>query len=545
MLAVGAARVAHAQVQPQAFVGISDSAHTNPNTAVGGPQPVSADVSETLGGCTGSGDATAGVGLPSASFLIDSVSATDACDAQAAQSGIDEVVSTADGIRLYKVKGPGAIPPFGATVSEHLHGIMTTTVNLPVFAGGPADKATLASSVALFGGASGQLAFSDSAGDGIGGGPPVSPFFDNQGTASAAIYSIDHTFTQDATSFGGAPAYVLGIRFHLSCDASYRSPLGALREAGSPSCDFDLGDSSASLAATDASVVFEPVAPVRRTLPRSVAYLSPAIGPIETFAGTPGIPSTASGSGDLGQGAAGDGSATADLPPLPALVDTTGAASHVDQSAITADANATVSSEGQGAASLVYRATFLNGAQRSDYPSGIPVTLQVPTANSMLSATKGLDPGIVEHASFEITADVQGFPVFHFVTLSVGSSNEDPPGLSGDLSSACQDASTATTQACVLAGALVDEPLAIFPNAADNIVLTLQTDCATSLTHPSGPLPAAHVACDASHTVTADLISRDANIALTPVPEAGLGASLLAVGLSIRLLAWRAHRKAN
>jgi len=67
---------------------------------------------------------------------------------------------------------------------------------------------------------------------------------------------------------------------------------------------------------------------------------------------------------------------------------------------------------------------------------------------------------------------------------------------------------------------LDESPVPIIPDAHDEIVLTVQTDCSTSLAHPSGPLPEAHPACDASHTVVAALESVDANAVLTPVPEA-------------------------
>ena len=69
--------------------------------------------------------------------------------------------------------------------------------------------------------------------------------------------------------------------------------------------------------------------------------------------------------------------------------------------------------------------------------------------------------------------------------------------------------STQIAQVCAIAGSLRDEEIAVLPDDHGDVVLTVQTDCATGLTHPSGSLPAVHESCDASHTVVADLISRD------------------------------------
>lgn len=361
----------------------------------------------------------------------------------------------------------------------------------------------------------------------------------DQTSGTTARFAIDHTFQTDFTLLG----WVAMVRSHLFCEANTKGQYSLVATfLADASCEVDSGDTSAYLGSSSPSVVLEPVPPLRATRPRSAAYLSPAAGPIEAFLGASTIPSIASRSGDLGQGATGDGSASADLPQMPELVDTTGAASHVDQSAVTANASATVASEGMGAASLLYRVDFLNGATMSDYPQGLPVTLQVPSVRAMLSASKGLDPSIVQHVSLQITLDVQGAPFFHFVTLSLGSSNEDPPGVSGDLGFLCVDASTPTAQVCMLSGSPNDEPLGIRPDDHADVVVTVQTDCATSLAHPSGPLPAAHLACDASHTVTAKLVSRDANVQLTPVPEPGAGALAIACLGPLAALAGRRKR---
>jgi len=544
LCAVGIVPIARGQGQPNAEVAISDTAGLFPFSKVGGPQPLDAFLSEPLGGCVGSGEATAGVGLPSAPILIDAVSAANSCVAlPTAADGTTQADDSANGILVYMVKGPAALAgPFHATLSEHLHGTLSTSKGIqPDVLGGPNTGADLTAYAEVGHGISGnRLSVGGSARDGGGFGVvPAEPPFVDQSTATQAIYGIDDIFTQDVTS--GPVAY---LYFHLQCTAFYSFPRFADRPAASPSCVFDYGDSAASLAARDSGVIFERVAPLRRTVPRSAAYLSPAAGPIETFPGTAGVPSTASGSGDLGQGATGDSSAAADLPLATSeIVDTTGAASHVDQSAVTADAGATVTSEGQGAASLRYHVTFLNGAMPSSYPNGFPLRVEVPTVSATLTATKGLDPSIVEHVSFQIAIDVQGAPFFHFVTLSLGSSDEDPPGLSGDLVPLCFDGSTPADQICLMASSFADPPLNaaplnVLPDARGDLALTVQTDCATALTHPSGPLPAAHLACDASHTVTAKLVSTDANVLLSAVPEPDSGAlavaSVVALGAVAR-----------
>jgi len=547
-LAAFVAPVAHAQVQPKAAVAIFDSARMTHAATTTGAQPLDTAMDFSLGGCTASAHAAAGVGTPFATALTDSVRATNQCgDAQPAMSGTSDADAGADGVLVYKVKGPGAVaPPFAATLSEHLHGTLSTTSGLANYFGAPTDHAILTAIVYQTPSASsGSYEVSASASDGAGGpqfypSTDIAPFFDSgQSTATSMVYAIDHVLQQPESLTG----YVETVRFRLECEAPYDWQVFGVRTAAASGCDFDSGDTSVSLDSDAASVVFERVAPVKATTPRSAAYLSPAAAPLQTFPGTPGIPTTASGSGDLGQGASGGGSASADLPLASMeLLDSTGAASQIDQSAVTADTGATVATEGQGAASLLYHVTFLNGATLNDYSQqGLPLSVQVPSVNATLSATKGLDPSIVEQASFEITIDAQGAPLFHFVTLELGSSNESPPGLSGDLRSQCFDASTATAQVCAISTSLNDQALGILPDPDGNVVLTVQTDCATSLAHPSGPLLAAHVACDAGHTVTAKLISRDANVVLTAVPEPDASALAIAAAGALAALRKRAR----
>ena len=526
-----------AQRQPQAGVAITDSSALDPISIVGHSQPVETTGMEALGGCVATGHAIAGAGLPSATALIGSVHASDPCsELQTAPSGVSDVGTSADGVRIYLVKGPAAVaPPFTATLSEHLHGTLSTTKGLANYFGAPTTRAGLVANVDLTAGASHTtFYFSDSASDGAGGTqPPASPFFLDQSAGSTATYAIDHTLTSDESLPG---AYVWNVHFHLECDVDSSWALFGPRPAGAPDCNFDSGDTSVSLAAVDPSVIFEPVTPVKPTAPRSAAYLSPVSGPIQAFLGTGTAPTTiASGPQDLGDGATGDGAASGDVPVVALdLLDTTGAASHVDQSAVVANGSGTVVSEGRGAVSLRYHATLLNGLVLADYPSGLPLSIQYPTVDATLAETKSLDPGIVEHASLQVTADVQGAPFFHFVTMSLGASNEDPPGVTGDLRTLCQDHSTGATQSCTV-GQLQDDIVSARPDENGDLVLTVQTDCATGLTHPQGPLPAAHLACDASHTVAAKLVSRDANVLLTALPEpSGLPfAALAALGLVV------------
>lgn len=281
-------------------------------------------------------------------------------------------------------------------------------------------------------------------------------------------------------------------------------------------CDFDRGE--AYLESTAPSVILERIAPLKPTTPRSAAYLSPASGPIQTFPGSPGVPSSASGAGDLGQGATGDAQASIDLP----LVNTettirTRAAAQINQAAINANANATVVSEGQSAASLVYHVNPGPGY------NGWGNASIVYTTDFTLSVTKGLDPSIVESSSFAVTSDLEGVPFYHFKTLSIGDGNEDPPGLSGNILFPCTDQSTATTQACQITNIPQDTINGVYPDAKGNLVLTVQSDCTARLVHPSGPVAAAHPACDASHKLTAKLISNSASATLTLVPEPEAG----------------------
>ena len=149
--------------------------------------------STCLAGCTATGDAAAGLGLPAASTLVDAVSATDACSALApATDGVTEINASADGHLIYLVKGPGAVPPFDATLSANLHGTLTTTKGLPIFFGSPFTQAEVISTVDFTSGAP-VFSFSDSVSDGGGFSPPMSPFFVDQSTASQAIFAIDPT----------------------------------------------------------------------------------------------------------------------------------------------------------------------------------------------------------------------------------------------------------------------------------------------------------------------------------------------------------------
>ena len=119
-----------------------------------------------------------------------------------------------------------------------------------------------------------------------------------------------------------------------------------------------------------------------------------------------------------------------------------------------------------------------------------------------------------------MNVDLNGTPFYHFMTLSAGTSSEDPPGLSGNIGTfACIDQSTPTTQACQFTNIPQDNFSVATPDAHGNLVLTVQSDCTARLAHPSGAVAAAHPSCDATHTITATLVSNSATATLTAVPE--------------------------
>ena len=468
--------------------------------------------------CSGTASGAAGIGLPADSSVSLGANAFATCLTEVSFGDNFHTESISNAGLLYKIKGPGAVS--GGThlaLVARLHGTLSAGTD---FGTVPNNGTSMAQIAFTANGAPGIIG-SNSLGStnqlltAFGNAPQLTgdlaSSFVDQSTSSTAIFAIDDSLETDFTTSG----WLASVSYRLDCQAKTTQPALAIPNQ-TASCDFGFGDTEVSLESLDPSAVLEHVAPLRPTTPRSAVYLSPATGPIETFPGTPGLPSTVTADGSLGQGATGGGDASAGLPMVnQATVVETKASSHVDQSAFAANANATVVSEGQGATSLRYHITRLNGF--SD-PT-IPFLVMYPSVNASLSATKGLDPSIVEHSSFELSVNVDGIQFFHFATLSLGSSNEDPPGLSGNLANLCNDQSTATTQSCAITQIGGQDEGAAFPNDRDELVLTVQSDCATSVTHPSGSLPEAHTACDASHTIDAQLVSNSADVVLTPVPE--------------------------
>ena len=468
--------------------------------------------------CSASIATSAGVGMPTAPTLVNDVVTTAHC---APGSDVGPVITTygeADSILLYKIKGPAATgSSTPVRLGGSLHGALSASLDFGEPENGAfsvlqvywsADVTPRLSGIGLISGSLyAKPNYYSPPSYLLPGGDLLLGDIDDQSNASTAYFGIDHSFQGDATLSG----WVATLRTALICEAE--TDVARSNSNPTASCDFDAGE--AYLESPSPSVIFERIAPLEPTSPRSAAYLSPASGPIQTYPGTAGVPTTASGAGDLGQGAIGSAQATTDFVTTGDQTSIrTRAGAQVDQSAITADGAATVVAEGQSATSLVYHVNPGPG-----YAGTVNAKI-VYTADFTVSVTKDLDPSIVQAASFAVTTDLNGAPFYHFMTLSAGDSNEDPPGLSGNIGTfACIDQSTLTTQACQFTNIPQDNFSVARPDADGNLVLTVQTDCTTRLVHPSGAVAAAHPTCDATHTITATLVSNDATATLTAVPE--------------------------